>query len=181
VICFDEWGPLELRPRGGIAWARRRRPRRIRATYRRLQGVRHFLGFYDVHADVLGGVFRPRKRIVDVLAAFRRLRRCYPTQRLVVVLDNLHNVHDHPRFLRALRQLRITPVFTATDASWMNLIEAQFGVLTRFTLADTDDRTHAERQRRIRAFLRHRHRQRGHTGHPLTRLHLNRPIKLDQH
>jgi len=114
VICFDEWGPLELKPLGGTAWAAQGKPRRMRATYRRLQGVRHFLGFYDVHRDCLGGVFRRRKRIPDLLAAFRCLRRCYPRRRLVVVLDNLHNIHDHPRFLRGLARLRITPVFTAT-------------------------------------------------------------------
>jgi hypothetical protein len=65
VICFDEWGPLELKPLGGTTWAVRGKPRRMRATYRRLQGVRHFLGFYDVHRDCLGGVFRRRKRIPD--------------------------------------------------------------------------------------------------------------------
>jgi len=181
VICFDEWGPLELKPLGGTAWAASGTPRRMRATYRRLQGVRHFLGFYDVRRDCLAGIFRRRKRIPDVLEALRRLRRCYPRRRLIVVLDNLHNVHDHPRFLRALARLRMTPVFTAIDASWMNLIEAQFGVLKRFTLTDTDDPSHAVRQRRIRHFLRDRHRQRGLTGHPLTRLHLLRPIKLEEH
>jgi hypothetical protein len=153
----------------------------MRATYRRLQGIEHFLGFYDVHADCLGGVFRRRKRITDLLEAFTRLRRCYPRRRLVVVLDNLHNIHDHPRFLRGLRRLRIHPVFTATDASWMNLIEAQFGVLKRFTLTDTDDRSHAERHRRIYRFLRYRHRLRGLRGHPLTRVHLLRSFKLEQH
>src|SRR5262249_58048325 len=96
-------------------------------------------------------------------------------------MDNLHNIHDHPRFLRQLARLRITPVFTATDASWMNLIEAQFGVLKRFTLTDTDDPSHGVRQRRIYRFLRYRHRQRGLMGHPLTRLHLFRPIKLEEH
>jgi hypothetical protein len=153
----------------------------MRATYRRLHGVEHFLGFYDVHADVVGGVFRPRKRIPDVLAAFTRLRRCYPRRRLFVVLDNLHNVHNHPRFLRALHRLRITPVFTPTDASWLNLIEAQFGVLKRFTLTDTDDLTHGVRRRRIYRYLRYRHRQRGKLAHPLTRLHLLRSVKLGQH
>jgi len=132
MICFDEWGSLELKPHGGTAWAAQRRPRRMRATYRGLHGARHFLGFYDVHGHVLGGVFRPRKRISDLLAAFGRLRRCYPTRRLVVVLDKLHDIHDHPRFLRGLRRRRITPVFTATNASWMNLIEAQYGALKRF-------------------------------------------------
>jgi hypothetical protein len=127
----------------------------MRATYRRLHGVRHFLGFYDVHTDCLGGVFRPRKRIVDLLAAFRRLRRCYPRRRLVAVMDNLHNIHDHPHFLHGLARLRITPVFA--------------------------DAGHGVRQRRIYRFLRYRHRQRGLTIHPLTRLHLLRPIKWEEH
>jgi len=153
----------------------------MRATYRRLQGVEHFLGFYDVHADALGGVFSPRKRIIDLLPAFHALRHAYPRRRLFVVLDNLHNVHDHPRFLRGLRRLRITPVFVPTDASWLNLIEAQFGVLRRFTLTGTDDRTHEERRDRVYRFLRFRHRQRGNGSHPLTRLHLLRSFKLEHH
>jgi hypothetical protein len=38
VVCFDEWGPLELRPIGGVTWALPRRPARMRATYRRPTG-----------------------------------------------------------------------------------------------------------------------------------------------
>ena len=56
-MCFDEWGPLEIRPIGGVAWAKRGQPARMRATYRRLQGTEQFFGFYDVHADCLDGVF----------------------------------------------------------------------------------------------------------------------------
>jgi hypothetical protein len=85
-----------------------------------------------------------------VVCVARRARRASATG---------EQVDDHPRFLRALARLCITPVFTATDASWMNLTEAQFGVLQRFTLTDTDDPSHGVRQRRIRHFLRHRHHQ----------------------
>lgn len=170
-----------MKPIGGIAWARGGQPGRMRATYHRYHGAEHFLGFYDVHVGALGGVFRQRKRICDVAAAFTRLRRCYRGRRLFVVLDNLHNVHDHPRFLAHLRRLRITPVFIPTDASWLNLIEAQFGVLRRRTLAHTDDPSHALRHRRIYRFLRYRARERGIPGHPLTRMHLLPPIKLGQH
>jgi hypothetical protein len=46
----------------------------MRATYRRLQGTEHFLGSYDVHADCLSGVFRKRKRLVELTEVFRRLR-----------------------------------------------------------------------------------------------------------
>jgi hypothetical protein len=182
-VCFDEWGPLELKPIGGVTWARQRRPHRMRATYRRLQGTEHFLGFYDVHRDCLDGIFSKRKRIQDLAPALHRLRRCYPNQRLFLVLDNLHQTHDHPRFLALLKRLQITPVFTPTEASWLNLIEAHFGVLGRFTLTDTDDPTHGLRRRRIYRYLRWRHKQVDTTNHRLSRIRQVpiRDIKLDIH
>lgn len=181
MVCFDEWGPLEVKPLGGQAWAPRQRPPRMRATYQRPHGVEYFLGFYDVHADCLAGVFTKRKRVVELSAAFRRLRACYPRQRLYVILDNLPHVHDHPRFLALLRRLRITPIYTPTNASWLNLIEAQFGVTKRFTLTDTDDPHHAARRQRITHYLRYRNRHAGVGRHPLTRLTSVRDLKLEPH
>jgi len=153
----------------------------MRATYRRLHGTEHLLGFYDVHADCLSGLFRKRKRLLELCEAFGRLRRCYPRKRLFVILDNLRNTHDHPRFLALLRRLRIHPVPTPTEASWLNLIEAQFGVLKRFTLANTDDPTHAVRRRRVYRYLRYRHRKLGVLEHPLNRIRSIRPVKLERH
>ena len=166
---------------GGRAWARRRQPHRMRATYHRQHGTEQFLGFYDVHADCLSGIFRRRKRVADVSDAFRRLRACYPRTRLFVIMDNLHNVHDHPRFLTLLRRLRIEPIWTPTEASWLNLIEAHFGVLKRATLTNTDDPSHRARRRRIYRYLRYRHRTLGCATHPLTRIRSISPVKLEQH
>jgi hypothetical protein len=181
VICFDEWGPLEVRPMGGVAWARRRQPRRMRATYHRRHGTEQFLGFFDVHADCLNGLFRRRKRVREVSEAFRRLRACYPRRHLLVIMDNLRNVHDHPRFLALLRRLRIQPVYTPTEASWLNLIEAHFGVLKRFTVANTDDPSHRVRRQRVYRYLRYRHRGLGRLRHPLNRIRSISPVKLDRH
>ncbi|MDA8107893.1 MAG: hypothetical protein M0015_04595 [Betaproteobacteria bacterium] len=47
------------------------------------------------------------------------------------------------------------------EASWLNLIEAHFGALKRFTLANTDDPSHAVRRRRVYRYLRYRHRKLG--------------------
>ena len=181
VVCFDEWGPLELKPLGGRTWARRRRPHRMRATYNRLHGIEYFLGFYDVHADCLSGRFVKRKRVVELAAAFRQLRACYRGRPLYVILDNLPQVHDHPRFLALLRRLRIHPVFTPTNASWLNLIEAQFGVLKRFTLTNTDDPTHLVRRRRVVRYIRYRNHLVGEHHHPLTQMLTIRDIKLETH
>lgn len=153
----------------------------MRATYNRLHGIEYFLGFYDVHADCLSGRFVKRKRVVELEAAFRQLRTCYPRRRLYVVLDNLPHVHDHPRFLALLRRLRIHPVFTPTNASWLNLIEAQFGVLKRFTLTDTDDPTHLVRRRRVARYIRYRNQQAGTHHHPLAHMVTIRNIKLETH
>jgi hypothetical protein len=133
----------------------------MRATYRRTQGIEYFLGFCDVHADCLAGHFAKRKRVVELEASFRHPRACYPRRRLYVILDNLPHVHDYPRFLRLLHRLRLTPVYTPTDASWLNLIEPQFGLLKRFALTDTDYPDHRFRSHRL---ARHRRRNRS-AGH----------------
>jgi len=153
----------------------------MRATYHRRQGTEQFLGFYDVHADCLSGLFRKRKRLPELCEAFRRLRACYPRKRLLVIMDNLHRTHDHPRFLALLRRLRIRPVWTPTEASWLNAIEAHFGVLKRATLTNTDDLNHIVRRRRIYRYLRYRHRKLGRLQHPLNRIRSIRPVKLERH
>lgn len=180
-MCFDEWGPLELKPVGGVCWAEQGRPARMRATYRRLKGTEQFFGFYDVHADCLSGLFKKRKRLTDLFDAFCRLRRCYPRRRLFVVLDNLHNLHDHPRFLKLLRRLHIHPVWTPTEASWLNLIEAHFSVMKRFVLANSDDAEHVHRRRRIYRYLRYRNRKVGTHAHPLAAIRSIIYNKLEVH
>lgn len=166
---------------GGRTWAPRRRPHRMRATYHREHGVEYFLGCYDVHADCFAGVFAKRKRVLELAAVFRRLRTCYPRRRLFVILDNLPHVHDHPRFLGRLDRLRITPVYTPTEASWLSLIEPPFGVTKRFTLTDTDDASHRARRHRIVRYIRYRNRHAEAAHHPLTRLLTVSDIKLDVH
>ena len=98
-----------------------------------------------------------------------------------MILDNLHNAHDHPRFLALLRRLHIGPLWTLTEASWLNLVEAQFGVLKRFTLANTYDSTHMARRRRIYAYLRYGHRKLANLRHLLNRIRSFRSSKLEQH
>jgi hypothetical protein len=81
----------------------------MRANYRRLKGTEQFFGFYDVHADCLDGLFRKRKRLPELFEAFQRLRRCYPRKKLFVIMDNLHQVHDHPRSSRCSSGFASTP------------------------------------------------------------------------
>jgi transposase len=60
VVCFDECGPISLKPHAGQGWFQEGRPARQRATYRRLGGVRKLLGAYDVGGDWLWGKLEAR-------------------------------------------------------------------------------------------------------------------------
>jgi len=84
-----------------------------------------------------------------------------------------------PAALSQIHRLRIVPVYTPTDASWLSLIEPQLGVAKHFTLSDTDDPNHRTRRRRIVRHIRYRNRRAGAAHYPLARLLPLRDIKLD--
>ena len=134
-----------------------------------------------MHADRLRGLFRRRKRVADVSEAFRRLRACYPRRRLFVIMDNLHNVHDHLRFLALLRQPAHPP---SLDADRGFLAQRHRSPL-RHQARDLDrfGRSRARQQcrRRIYRYLRYRNHRVGQATHPLTRIRSIRPLKLERH
>lgn len=154
IICYDEWGPLELKPIHGYHWAAKCKPQRARATYTRKSGTEQMLAFYDVHHDCLAGTIHKRKRIPDVLAAFKRLRKVYPRKRkLYVIMDNLP-LHKSRLLQEFYKMNNIKPVWTPTYSSWLNIIEPHFGVMKRFTLNGSDDPNHKTRRKRIYKYLR---------------------------
>jgi transposase len=67
MVCFDQMGPISLRPTQGAGWAPRARPQRLRATYNRRHGIRYVFGALDVHRDRLWARMRPYRRGIDNL------------------------------------------------------------------------------------------------------------------
>lgn len=168
VICYDQLGPLELRPVAGMCWARRQHPQRHRATYTRKQGTEQLHAFYDVHADCLVGRVRKRKTARDIVACFAQLRACYPIQvRIYMVMDNLSaNRRAAQDFFPGHN---MEAVYLPTNASWLNAIECEFTALHAATLKNSDDRDHLIRRRRIYRYLRWRNRHHGATHNCLAR------------
>jgi hypothetical protein len=158
VICYDQLGPLELRPVAGMCWAPKGKPQRHRATYTRKKGVEQLHGFYDVHADCLVGRVRKRKTAHDIVACFARLRQCYPRQiRIYVVMDNLSaNIAAAKAYFP---DHNMEAVYLPTDASWLNAIESEFTPLHAATIKNSDDDDHLIRRRRIYRYLGWRNRQ----------------------
>ena len=97
VICYDEFGPLNLQPHPGRQWAERDAKgasrsgprRRRRATFIRPHGVRHLLAAYDLSTDKLYGHVKARKGRTEFLAFLRYVRTLHPPNvRIAIVLDN---------------------------------------------------------------------------------------------
>jgi len=151
----------------GVGWAKEKHPQRLRATYHRRQGTEQLLAFYDVHDDCLTGTIHKRKTSRDLLAAWRRLRACYPQEiRIHLILDNLSS-HRHQSLTEFARTHNIALVPTPTYASWLNAIEAHVTPLKRFCLTNSDDPDHPTRRRRIYRCLTWRNRQHARPNAPL--------------
>jgi hypothetical protein len=87
VFSMDEFGPLNLLPRPGKQWApvvgrkskgstSSPRRRRIRATCRRTQGVRHLLAALDMNRDKLYGHIEANKKRTTFLSSAGTCVRC---------------------------------------------------------------------------------------------------------
>ncbi len=120
-FAFDQFGPLSIRPCHGSAWAPRKRPVRLRATYHRRHGVRYFHGCYCVGDDRLWGVMRAARKGADhTLAALKSVRAARPGgYRLFVILDNL-SANKTPAIRRWAGRANVELCFTPVNASWAN-------------------------------------------------------------
>ncbi|MFJ3638089.1 IS630 family transposase [Streptomyces sp. NPDC090112] len=149
VFAFDEFGPLGIRPAGGAGWAQAGHPERHPATYHRTHGVRYFHGCYSVDDDTFWGVNRRKTAGPDGAPIY-------------VILDNL-SAHKGETIRRWAKKNRVELCFTPTYASWANPIEAHFGPLRQFTIANSNHRNHTVQTRALHAYLRWRN---AHARHP---------------
>jgi len=155
-LCYDEKGPLELRPIHGRTWAPSGHPHRLPATYTRPHGTRQWLAFLDIKRDKLWGYFSRRKRWQDVLRAFRWMRTHYPLkERIYLILDNF-SPHVRPEIRRWARTNKVSLVWTPTNASWLNHIEPEFTELHDFVLTNSNYTSHPEMKQAFIDFLRYR-------------------------
>ena len=163
TFAFDEFGPLTIKPVGGSAWSPAGKPERLRANYHKPHGSRQFYAWYSIGADRLAGNLEPHKGAAPTLRAMQAIRASVDDNRPIhVILDNLN--HHKNRDVRGwCEQHHVELVFTPTYASWANPIEAHFGPLRQFVIANSDHADHPTLGRAIRKYLRWRN---SHTRDP---------------
>ena len=133
---------------------------RLRATYNRKGGVRHMFAAYDMESDKLIGSFAVKKNSTTFLSFLKQLRRRYRSgETLHIVLDNAtYHLTAEVQQYAATHNIRF--YWTPTNASWLNRIESHLTALRKFTLDNTDYRSHAEQQEVIESYLQWRNRER---------------------
>lgn len=159
MICVDEFGPVEVRPVAGHCWKKAGHPSRLRATYNRKHGVRHYISAYDLAVDRLVMRCYRRKRWQEFLSFLQTLRRRHGRRiRLYIVLDNF-SPHRRTEVVQWCRKNNIRLVFTPTYASWLNRIEPLFAGVRYFALNNSDYADHEETRRAINAYVAWRNRR----------------------
>lgn len=156
TVSFDEFGPLEIRPQPGQGYYQSKRQHRWPATYKRPQGVRHWLAFYDIHADKLWGYTRSRKRSRETLEVLKRMRRRYPARkRIHLILDNF-SPHATAEVRQWCRSHNVHLIWTPTNASWLNPIECQFTPVKEFVIRNSYYANHAELRKALNRYAAYR-------------------------
>lgn len=154
VVCLDEKTQIQaLNRTQPLLPLRPGLPARQTHDYCR-HGVTSLFAALEVARGRVLGECRPRHTGADFLAFTRQVARHYPGE-LHFILDNSSS-HKTPAVQAWLgAHARVHFHFTPTGASWMNMIEAWFSVLTRKAIRRGSFDTVRALVRHIHAYLDH--------------------------
>jgi len=127
-----------VKPQPGVCWAPERHPERLRARYRRTQGIGYLFGCYDLDDERLHGRYRRSRTGADFLDFLDELRTLYHRdERLQIVCDNL-STRTTPDVRAWLPDNNTRLVLLPTYSSWLNRIEGHFAAIRSFVIAGSD-------------------------------------------
>lgn len=131
VLSFDEKTQIQALERTQpMLPLRPNLPARQTHDYRR-HGLTSLYAALEVASGKVLGECSPRHTGADFLRFLRLVNRRYRGHELHVILDN-SSTHSTPEVRQWLeRHPNVRFHFTPTGASWLNMIEAWFGILTR--------------------------------------------------
>jgi transposase len=132
VVCVDEKSQIQALDRTAPLL-----PMRFDAAERRTHDYRRhgtttlFAALEVATGRITADACYQRHTNGEFLAFLKRVAQAHPRVQLHVVCDN-YAAHNHPNVKAWLaKHPRITLHFTPTSASWMNMVEIFFGIITR--------------------------------------------------
>ena len=130
VLCVDEKTQIQALDRTQPTLPMKvGKAKRMTHDYKR-NGTTSLYAALEIATGEVTGACYPQHRHQEFLAFLNRLVRAYPRRPLHVVLDNssTHSTLEVERWLA--RHKRVHFHFTPTSASWMNMVETWFSILT---------------------------------------------------
>src|SRR5438045_846147 len=137
VLCVDEKPGIQALDRTQpLLPLRARKPRSWTNEYAR-HGTQTLLAALEIATGKVVAHVRDRRTTVDFLRFMDDVVKSYAVRELHVVLDNL-NIHKNEAAKQwLLRHPRVHFHYIPTHASWMNMIECFFSILTRQALTQS--------------------------------------------
>src|ERR1700686_3452427 len=144
VLCVDEKPGIQALDRTQrLLPLRAKKPRSWTNEYAR-HGTQTLLAALEIATGKVVAHVRDRRTTVDFLSFMDDVVKAYPVNELCVVLDNL-NIHKNEAARQwLLSHPRVHFHYTPTHASWMNMVECFFSILTRQALKQSVHRSKKE-------------------------------------
>src|SRR6266581_3508561 len=141
VLCVDEKPGIQALDRTQpLLPLRAKKPRAWTNEYVR-HGTQTLLAALEIATGKVVAHVRDRRTTVDFLGFMDEVVKSYPVRELHVIMDNL-NIHTNEAAKQwLLRHPRVHFHYTPTHASWMNMIECFFSILTRQALTQSVQRS----------------------------------------
>jgi transposase len=153
VLCVDEKTGIQALDRTqSMLPLAAGKPRTWSNEYVRY-GTRALLASLDIASgEVVAQVTRDRKS-VTFLGFLDAVVARYPGQRLCVVMDNLNTHTNHAAMERLREHPLVSFHYTPTHASWVNLVECFFSILTRTGLQQQVHKSGKALERFLKQFV----------------------------
>ncbi len=154
VLCMDEKTGIQALDRTQpLLPLRSRKPKAWSNEYVR-HGTRTLLAALDIQTGKVTSWVNSTRKTKDFIAFMNKVVKTYPNQRLHVVLDNLntHNGKEARKWLQAYPLVSFH--YTPTHASWVNLIECFFSILTKQGLQQSVHRSTKELEKFLNEFVK---------------------------
>jgi transposase len=153
VLCVDEKPGIQALDRTQpLLPLHAKKPRSWTNEYVR-HGTQTLIAALEIASGKVLAHVRNRRTSVNFLRFMNELVRSYPNRDIHVVADNL-NIHKNEALRRWLtRHPRVRFHYTPTHASWVNLIECFFSILSKQGLAHSVQRSKQELKDLLHRFL----------------------------
>ena len=153
VLCVDEKPGIQALDRTQpLLPLRARKPQSWTNEYVR-HGTQTMIAALEIATGRVVAHVRNRRTSVNFLRFMNDVVRAYPNRELHVVVDNL-NIHKNEAARRWLgRHQQVQFHYTPTHASWVNLIECFFSILSKQGLAHSVQRSKQDLKDLLHRFL----------------------------